>query len=114
MHFDEVAREFPGRWDEEPVAQFAFNCHICVPESGGVVTVYRRRWSPNDEQFRLGYGWDPVIAQAEPSLTFRADVGDGVFFDSRNYHTVSPASGRRITLSFFAGLTVTGELIVWS
>jgi len=35
MHFDELAREFPGVLDEEPVIQFGFNCHLSVPESGG-------------------------------------------------------------------------------
>jgi hypothetical protein len=115
MHFDELAREFPGVFDTEPIVQFGFNCHLSVPESGGALTVYRRRWRPDDDHHRIGYGWDERIAEREPKATARAGVGDGVLFDSRNYHSIAPCGpGRRVTLSFFIGITLSGSLIIWS
>lgn len=115
MHFDEVSREFPGVLDEEPVIQFGFNCHLSVPETGGELSVFRRRWRPTDDTHRVGYGWDERIAGQDARLTLRADVGDGVFFDCRNYHAIAPSgSGRRLTLSFFAGITMSGRMVVWS
>jgi hypothetical protein len=115
MHFDELAREFPGILDDEPIVQFGFNCHLSVPSSGGELTVYRRRWRPDDDRFRIGYGWDEKIAEREPAATTRALVGDGVLFDSRNYHSIAPCGpGRRVTLSFFVGVTLAGRVVVWS
>jgi hypothetical protein len=114
MHFDEIVREFPGVFDEEPIVQFGFNCHLSKPEAGGELTVWRRRWRPGDDTSRIGYGWDTDIATEEPSVTIRAEVGDAVLFDSRNYHTVAPSQGRRITLSCFIGITISGRMLLWS
>lgn len=116
MHFDEIVREMPGVVDELPVAQLAFNCHLSAPERGGETSVFRRRWRPADERFRDGYGYQPQIVAGEPSARVRADAGDAVLFDSRNFHLVEAARGRgrRVCLAFFIGLTGAGELIVWS
>jgi hypothetical protein len=115
IHFDEVVREFPGVFDSVPIAQFGFNCHLSMPEEGGDLTVYRRRWQPRDDHHRVGYGWDRLIVDGEPSLTIRAEAGDAVIFDSRNYHSVAAnTAGRRVTLSFFIGVTAEGKLVIWS
>lgn len=114
MHFDEVAREMPNTMDDLPVAQFAVNCHLAVPESGGELVVYRRRWRPTDVPAPSGYGYDPALADGEPQITVRATLGQAVLFDPRNYHLVRPATGRRLTLSFFLGLLADGALVVWS
>jgi urease accessory protein UreE len=41
-------------------------------------------------------------------------VGDGVFFDCRNLHRVAEPTGRRLTLSLFVGLTLDGDVLLWS
>jgi hypothetical protein len=116
MHFDDIAREMPGALDDIPIAQLAFNCHLTMPPTGGDTQVYRRRWSPEDEDHRDGYGYDHTLTQDVPSVKVRAEVGDAVLFDPRNYHTVyaTGGTGRRITLSFFIGLMSSGILTVWS
>jgi hypothetical protein len=116
MHFDEIAREMPFTLDATPVAQLAFNCHLSTSTGGGDAQVFRRRWRPDDESRRDGYGYDRSLVDGEPAVEVRADVGDAVLFDPRNYHAVTPCSGqgRRITLSFFIGLSAVGELFVWS
>jgi hypothetical protein len=116
MHFDEVVREFPGVVDDTPVAQIAFNCHLSMPASGGESLVYRRTWKPSDEQHRDGYGYDESIIAEEPYACVQAFQGDAVFFDPRNYHLVRPntSEGRRVTLSFFLGITSSGALTIWS
>lgn len=116
IHFDEVERELPGGLDDTPVAQIAFNCHLSMPQSGGEATIFRRRWVPSDEERRDGYGYQYSLVAKEPSVSVRAEAGDAVFFDSRNYHRVEPnkSSGRRVTLSFFIGLTARGEVRIWS
>ncbi|MGP4002850.1 2OG-Fe(II)-dependent halogenase WelO5 family protein [Streptomyces sp. 8N706] len=116
MHFDEVVREFPGVVDETPLFQIAFNCHLAMPETGGEALVYRRKWQPSDERHRDGYGYAESIVADEPYVSVQAGVGDAVFFDPRNYHLVRPnvSGGRRVTLSFFMGVTADGSLITWS
>ncbi|WP_214103840.1 2OG-Fe(II)-dependent halogenase WelO5 family protein [Acrocarpospora catenulata] len=116
MHFDEVVREFPGLLDEIPVCQLAFNCFLSMPEGGGESVVFRRRWRPSDEGHRDGYGYDSALAEDQPVAEVRAELGDGVLFDPRNYHLVRPnaGSGRRVTLSFFIGITTRGPLHIWS
>lgn len=115
MHADEVVREFPGTLDDEPIVQLAFNCHLAMPPEGGEVFVYGRRWQPQDEYYRDGYGYNVDLVKGCPQTSVRPSVGDAVVFDPRNYHLVRPGrGGRRITLSFFAGISARGELLLWS
>ncbi|MEU1085677.1 hypothetical protein ACFYPN_12365 [Streptomyces sp. NPDC005576] len=116
MHFDEVIREFKGVLDQQPIGQIAFNCHLSTGLEGGEAVAHRRRWAPSDENHRDGYGYDPALVAGEPAASVRADLGDAVFFDPRNYHQVRPVlgGGRRVTLSFFIGVTARGPLLVWS
>lgn len=116
MHFDEIVCEMPGVIEELPVAQLAFNVHLSVPEHGGETRVFRKRWRPDDERFKDGYGYVPEVVGDEPQAQVRGDVGDAVLFDSRNYHMVetTQGNGRRVALAFFLGLTGAGELVTWS
>ncbi|MGJ0120443.1 2OG-Fe(II) oxygenase [Williamsia sp. MIQD14] len=115
IHFDEVVREFPGVLDETPIIQLAFNCHLSMPETGGEATVYRRRWRPEDEGSREGYGYSSSVVDGEPTVSVLPAPGDAVLFDPRNYHRVeSSTGGRRVTLSFFLGITAVGRMIMWS
>lgn len=115
LHFDEIVREMLDAVDEAPISQVTFNCHLSVPPDGGESVVYRRRWRPADEQHRDGYGYALDIVAGEPSAQVRAEIGDAVLFDPRDYHLVRPGrGGRRTTLSFFAGITGDGTLVLWS
>lgn len=115
MHFDEVVREFPGVFDHTPVAQLGFNCYISLPEDGGELNVFRRRWRPADDEDRIGFGWSQTIVAREPGLTLTPELGEGIFFDTRNYHFITPnTNGRRLTIAFFVGVTAENRLIIWA
>jgi hypothetical protein len=117
IHFDELSRELPGAADETPVVQLAFNCHLSMPQSGGELNVFRRRWQPSDELSRDGDYWYPDALFADDYyVSVAPSVGDAVFFDSRNYHRILPClgEGRRVTLSFFVGISGTGDILIWS
>ena len=116
IHFDELAREFSGTIDELPISQLAFNCHLATPASGGEAVVYRRRWQPSDESHRDGYGYARSLVAGQPRAAVTARTGDVTMFDSRNYHEVKPnaGAGRRVTLSFFVGISGRGHLLIWS
>ncbi len=115
IHFDEVEREFPACLDETPLSQLAFNCYLETPAKGGEVTVFRRRWRPADELQRDGYWYRHDVVAQEPYVTVSPASGDAVIFDPRNYHMVEANhGGRRVTLSFFIGVSRHGNLFVWS
>ena len=116
MHFDEIVRELPGALDEQPVSPLAFNWYLSMPEAGGDTWVYRRRWSPADEERRDGYGWDEDMVAHEPVASARPESGDAILFDPRNYHLVraNRGAGRRLSLSFFLAVSGRGGLIYWS
>ena len=117
VHFDDALREFSGNLlDANLVAQFAFNLYLSVPELGGETVVWRHRWQPSDESFRLphsyGYSVD-VVGEAE-LLELKPMIGDALLFDPRNFHAVRPSHGaRRVALGFAVGLSDSGELLAW-
>ncbi|MFJ5037021.1 2OG-Fe(II)-dependent halogenase WelO5 family protein [Streptomyces parvulus] len=117
VHYDDSAREFTDQLLEAPLlAQLAFNLYLAVPESGGETVIWRHRWHPRDEEFRPqgSYGFTGDCVRDVESIEIRAAVGDGLLFDSRNYHAVKPSrGGRRIALGFSVGVAVTGELLAW-
>ncbi|MEV0293728.1 2OG-Fe(II) oxygenase [Nocardia sp. NPDC050710] len=117
VHFDDALREFTGNLlDANLVAQFAFNLYLSVPEQGGETVVWRHRWSPADELYRLpgSYGYRSDVVDAAESFALRPRVGEALLFDPRNYHAVLPSQGaRRIALGFAVGLSDNGELLTW-
>ncbi|MFF4935004.1 putative 2OG-Fe(II) oxygenase [Streptomyces griseofuscus] len=116
LHFDEITRESPGLLDETPASFVTLNWYLDMPTSGGEVSVYRHRWRPADERYRDRYGYAPEAVAGEPFVTVRPEAGDAVLFDSRNLHSIKQIAGegRRVTLSFFLGITGRGPLHMWS
>ncbi|MFD8478609.1 putative 2OG-Fe(II) oxygenase [Kitasatospora sp. NPDC059673] len=116
IHFDEIVREFPGAMDAPPASFLTFNWYLSMPSSGGETVVHRHRWQPSDEQYRDGYGYVDASVEGLPSVTVAPETGDAILFDSRNFHAVLPVDGegRRVSLSFFLGVTGRGPLALWS
>ncbi|WP_405491336.1 2OG-Fe(II) oxygenase [Nocardia sp. NBC_00511] len=117
VHFDDSIREFAdGLVDDHLVAQFAFNLYLSVPERGGQTVVWRHRWAPGDEEFRLpaSYGYQRDVVGDAESFVLQPRIGQALLFDPRNFHAVLPSHGdRRIALGFAVGLTDSGELLTW-
>jgi hypothetical protein len=116
IHWDEVVRERPLMpMHEIAVAQLACNVFISVPEQGGATSVWRHRWQPEDERHRRRFGYTEATVATHPKIMVAPGLGDAVFFDSRNYHRAEGgAGGRRVSLSFFVGVTTSGRLLLWS
>src|SRR5450755_4602276 len=116
IHWDEVIREYPVcMLDRFPVVQMAFNAFMSTPEVGGETCVWRKRWHPQDEIHRTGFGYRADAVKDKPHITITPRTGDVVLFDSRNFHVVKQSSqGRRVTISFFIGLAGDGDLVLWS
>ncbi|MEV4924790.1 2OG-Fe(II)-dependent halogenase WelO5 family protein [Streptomyces roseoverticillatus] len=118
VHFDDTLREFfrGDLLDSTIVTQFAFNMYLSVPESGGETIIWRHRWDPADEAFRLpgSYGYDESVVGDVESIELSPEVGEAVLLNPHFFHAVRPSRGaRRIALGFAVGLSVTGELLTW-
>lgn len=116
VHYDDINREFPGGlFDQDVVAQLAFNAWVAVPDAGGATSVWRHRWDPSDELHRDAYGYKPQAVAQYQKVTLTPALGDALLFNPANFHAVdaNPA-GRRIAFAFFLALTTTGQLIAWS
>ncbi|MEU6070545.1 proline hydroxylase [Streptomyces sp. NPDC047082] len=116
IHYDDINREIPtGLFDQDVVAQLAFNVWVSVPAAGGATTVWRHRWEPSDEHHRQAYGYGPNVVGHCQHVRLTPQLGDALLFNPANFHAVEPAhGGRRIAFAFFLGLTTSGQLIVWS
>jgi hypothetical protein len=116
IHFDEVTREFPaGVFDQQVVAQLAFNLWIAAPDHGGETTVWRRRWQPADELLRDAYGYRHPVTYGAQQISLAPQAGDALLFNPTNFHAVAAnLCQRRIAFAFFLALTSTGTLIYWS
>ncbi|MFI5758965.1 putative 2OG-Fe(II) oxygenase [Streptomyces sp. NPDC051569] len=117
IHYDDLNREMPALFDQQLVAQLAFNVWVRIPGNGGETTVWRRRWEPADEDHRDAYGFQPATVTRCQHVTLAPQAGDALLFNSANFHAVRPNQGhgqRRIAFSFFLGLTTTGQLTAWS
>ncbi|GAA2842309.1 proline hydroxylase [Kitasatospora aburaviensis] len=116
IHYDDITREFPaGLFDQEVVAQLAFNVWVAVPETGGATTVWRHHWEPGDEQHREAYGYRPEAVEHCQQVSLKPELGDALLFNPANFHAVQAnPGGRRIAFAFFLALTTTGQLIAWS
>lgn len=117
VHFDDSSREFSGNLlDTTLVAQFAFNLYLSVPDDGGETVVWRHRWKPEDESFRLphSYGYSEDVVGDVESFEIRPQLGEALLFDPRNFHAVRPSrSARRIALGFSVGMGCDGSLLAW-
>jgi len=117
VHFDDASREFSDNLlDANLVAQFAFNLYLSVPEVGGETVVWRHRWNPGDEAFRLpgSYGYAEAVVGESESFELKPAVGEALLFNPRNFHAVRAShDSRRVALGFSIGLSDTGELLTW-
>jgi hypothetical protein len=118
VHFDDAVREFSGNvLDANLVAQFAFNLYLSVPEDGGETVVWRHRWDPADEEYRLpsSYGYSDEVVRGAEYFELKPEVGQALLFNSRHFHAVRPSrDGRRIALGFSVGLSDVGDLLTWA
>ncbi|WP_257183314.1 hypothetical protein [Corynebacterium cystitidis] len=67
--------------------------------------MYRRRWCPEDQNHRDGYGYSTTLVEGVESVEIPARQGSATVFNPRGYHCVAPSKPgcNRVNLSFFGG-----------
>lgn len=121
LHFDYAPQQTPEWWVSGIEAQFAIVVYLQLPGNGGGLTVYDRRWVPEDDvynqdgQERGAKGYDPVVAETLRSVTVNPEPGEMVIFNSRNFHQVEAIDADlvRLSLNVFLGLK-DNRLYLWN
>ncbi|MFE1770619.1 proline hydroxylase [Streptomyces sp. NPDC059008] len=119
LHYDDIHLEYPGGlFDQEIVSELTYNAYLVVPEEGGGTSLWQHRWEASDDVHRQRYGYDPRVVEGCRRVTIAPGHGDALLFNPNHYHRVLPngpgGEGRRITVTFFLGLTPAGDLVAWS
>lgn len=123
LHLDWAHLDAPGWGIGSISAQLSWNIYLQADSVGGTTVIYRRPWREADEALQIPNDHWPTITVYKPDLVEgcdRSEVrplrGELVFFNSRNFHEVTPTTGgERITVSSFIGLVEqTDDLLFWS
>ncbi|MCP6758270.1 MAG: hypothetical protein NHB32_05700 [Fischerella sp. CENA71] len=116
LHIDYAPLE-QAEWEVGTVIyQLSWNLYLKFSSNNhGKTRIYDRQWQQGNDQYKLdSYGYsDTVIADAD-MITFQPHVGDVFIFNTRNFHTVDPMDGQRVTFTSAIGLLPNGEIILWS
>jgi hypothetical protein len=116
LHIDYAPAEQPNWEVGNVVAQLSWNLYLKISASDqGKTYIYNRQWYPKDEVYKLdSYGYSNAVVVDVDKTMFQPYVGDVVIFNTRNYHTVEPIDGYRVTFTSAIGLLPSGEIILWS
>ena len=100
-------------------AQISWNLWVEHPQQGGETTVHHRPWTPAAHESGIPeqYPLDDSLVEGAEKHVYRPEVGDVIFFNTRNPHEISPgASGDkpRLQIGSFVGRLPQGDLILWS
>lgn len=106
-----------GTWSiQDVVAELAWNIYLSKPKSGGECEVFNRPWILRDNAHIVAqtYGYDGSVVAGAESLKIAPKAGELVLFNSRNFHQVLKAEGRRVALGGHLGLLPDGRILAWS
>lgn len=121
LHSDHIVRDAADTGLAVTEIRHQLSCVVCLQEcnSGGVLRLYNKKWSPQDESFKipgeLGYRDD--IKDGCDGFDFSPQSGDIYIFNPVYYHEIDRVVGdTRITMGFFFGITDKNmkRAIAWS
>lgn len=116
LHIDYASAEQP-KWEVGTVVtQLVWNLYLKLsPSNQGKTQIYNRQWYPEDEVYKIdSYGYSNTVVAGANKIVFQPKVGDVVIFNTRNYHTVEPIDGHRVTFTSAMGLLPNDEIVFWS
>lgn len=121
LHNDNIMRDASRSGLKLAGLKHQLSCVVCVQECdrGGELVTYRKRWAPEDEDFKVkdGLGYDSGVTFGAQRDVFRPHQGDVYLINPTAYHEIKQVGGKdRITLSFFIGFydDTLEEAVLWS
>ena len=116
LHRDSAMNYFKGWQISRYPTQFSALVCFQMAESGGELTVYKKRWQPKDdlaqEEGVTGYP-NSLVSDAESS-TITPEEGDLYIFHPEIYHDINPMQGnkQRITQGIFFAISKEDKVAV--
>ncbi|BAT53524.1 hypothetical protein NOS3756_24850 [Nostoc sp. NIES-3756] len=116
IHIDFAPLEQSG-WEVCTITtQLSWTLYLKLSDNNhGKTCIYDRRWTPEDEQYKLdSYGYSDTVIADKDAIAFQPYVGDVLLFNTSNFHYVEPMHGQRVAFTSMIGLLPNGEIIFWS
>lgn len=121
LHYDFAPTQARG-WSIDRIGeQLAVVFYFSLPESGGSLRIYERRWTAEDEAHNNDvaekgpFGFSEDFLSGVPFVEVMPKIGDVIIFNSRNFHMVTtPDDGSvRFSMNAFLG-SCDNSLIMWN
>ena len=118
LHRDSAMEYFKGWMVSQFPTQFSALVCFQMPESGGELSVYRQRWTPEHDMLKIegATGYPQEIVEDAPVCTIRPQQGDLYIFHPEIFHDISPMYGRRSRITqgiFFATSPTDKRVVTW-
>lgn len=118
LHRDSAMEYFKGWMVSRFPTQFSALVCFQMPESGGELHVYRRRWTPEDDLRRVegATGYPNSIIEGSPASTIVPREGDLYIFHPEIFHDIAPMFGPRSRITqgiFFAMSDADNRVVTW-
>ncbi|EBA4668716.1 hypothetical protein QL374_004646 [Salmonella enterica] len=121
LHSDHIVRDAADTDLAVTEIRHQLSCVVCLQEcnAGGVLRIYNKKWSPQDECFKIPdeLGYRDGIKDGCDSFDYSPQSGDIYIFNPVYYHEIDRVVGdTRITMGFFFGITDRNmkQAIAWS
>ncbi len=117
LHIDFAPAEEPSWHVAHVHNQLSWNVYLELDRAGaGRTRLYEKQWIPADEKFKIprSYGYRRELLGSAHQVTFQPTLGDVYIFNTRNYHEVTPSTGRRTTFTSAIGIFDDNVAGLWS
>lgn len=118
LHRDSAMEYFKGWIVSQFPTQFSSLVSFQMPESGGELSVFKKRWTPEDDERRVegSTGYPDSIVDGVDACTFRPQEGDLYIFHPEIFHDISASHGPRNRINqgiFFAISPTDNRVVTW-
>lgn len=108
LHNDNIMRDAAGTGLALAELRHQLSCVVCIQEceDGGELRIHRKRWSEEDNEYKIvdGLGYDEAVTGDAPAHEFKPRAGDVYLLNPTYYHSIEQVTGSdRITMGFFFG-----------
>jgi hypothetical protein len=116
LHRDSAMNYFKGWMVSQFPTQFSALVTYQMSESGGDLSVFKKRWTPEDDDRRVegSTGYSYAVVDGVDQCTFRPNVGDLYIFHPEVFHDISACIGstNRINQGIFFAISPTDNRVV--
>ena len=118
LHRDSAMNYFKGWMVSQFPTQFSALVTFQMPESGGELSVFKKRWFPEDDERKVegSTGYPYSVVEGVEACTFRPREGDLYIFHPEIFHDISACFGPRNRINqgiFFAIWPADNRVVTW-